>query len=208
MYIDPTSGSLALQVLAAGALSAWPCSAGSREGTKAFFRSLLVPRPPVVGPSLASSFRDPSGFVYTRAGVLYRQVNRVFQDEFEAVAALGAVRRPGAAAPADPPPTVSLELAATRATARCSSPSPCTSSPIPTSGRSASSATRRCSRSSIQERALAGASPCATPAPTTSSSRPAARSSSTRSPSSAGRRARPGWRTASSASTSWSRWRS
>ena len=36
------------------------------------------------GRPLGSSFRDPSGFVYTRDGVLYRQVNRVFQDRFEA----------------------------------------------------------------------------------------------------------------------------
>jgi ribosomal protein L11 methylase PrmA len=43
----------------------------------------------VDGQPLGSSFRDPSGFVYTRDGVLYRQVNRVFRDEFEAVAASG-----------------------------------------------------------------------------------------------------------------------
>ncbi|HUF35876.1 MAG TPA: hypothetical protein VMN37_08000 [Gemmatimonadales bacterium] len=36
------------------------------------------------GRPLGSSFRDPGGFVYTRDGVLYRQVNRVFQDRFEA----------------------------------------------------------------------------------------------------------------------------
>lgn len=36
------------------------------------------------GQPLGSSFRDPGGFVYTRDGVLYRQVNRVFQDRFEA----------------------------------------------------------------------------------------------------------------------------
>ena len=41
------------------------------------------------GQPLGSSFRDPSGFVYTRSGVLYRQVNRVFQNEFEAVAGSG-----------------------------------------------------------------------------------------------------------------------
>lgn len=33
---------------------------------------------------LASSFRDPSGFMFTRDGVLYRQVNKVFKDEFDA----------------------------------------------------------------------------------------------------------------------------
>ena len=46
-------------------------------------------RAPVDGQPLGSSFRDPSGFVYTRSGVVYRQVNRVFQDEFEAVAGSG-----------------------------------------------------------------------------------------------------------------------
>jgi hypothetical protein len=34
--------------------------------------------------ALGSSYRDPSGFVYTRDGTLYRQVNRVFQDRFQA----------------------------------------------------------------------------------------------------------------------------
>jgi hypothetical protein len=32
---------------------------------------------------LAASFRDPSGFMYSRDGVLYRQVNRVFASAFE-----------------------------------------------------------------------------------------------------------------------------
>ena len=35
------------------------------------------------------SFRDPGGFVYTRDGTLYRQVNRTFADEFDAVTAAG-----------------------------------------------------------------------------------------------------------------------
>ncbi|RYG24024.1 SAM-dependent methyltransferase [bacterium] len=36
------------------------------------------------GPSpLASSFRDPSGFVYTRDGVLYRQVNAGYADDLQ-----------------------------------------------------------------------------------------------------------------------------
>ncbi|HEY7636530.1 MAG TPA: hypothetical protein VH763_13345 [Gemmatimonadales bacterium] len=34
--------------------------------------------------ALDGSFRDPSGFVYTRNGILYRQVNTVFRDRFEA----------------------------------------------------------------------------------------------------------------------------
>lgn len=43
MYIDPTTGSLVLQVLAAGALSAVALFGRAREGLKAFFR-VLTPR--------------------------------------------------------------------------------------------------------------------------------------------------------------------
>jgi hypothetical protein len=42
MYIDPTSGSLVLQVLAAGALSAVAMFSRAREATKSFFRTLLA----------------------------------------------------------------------------------------------------------------------------------------------------------------------
>jgi ribosomal protein L11 methylase PrmA len=34
--------------------------------------------------ALGASYRDPSGFVYTRDGALYRQVNRVFQERYQA----------------------------------------------------------------------------------------------------------------------------
>jgi ribosomal protein L11 methylase PrmA len=36
-----------------------------------------------------ASFRDPSGFVYAAGGTLYRQVNRVFAEEFDACVASG-----------------------------------------------------------------------------------------------------------------------
>jgi hypothetical protein len=42
MYIDPTSGSLVLQVLAAGALSAVAMISRVREGVKTWFRSLIA----------------------------------------------------------------------------------------------------------------------------------------------------------------------
>jgi 2-polyprenyl-3-methyl-5-hydroxy-6-metoxy-1,4-benzoquinol methylase len=32
---------------------------------------------------LASSFRDPSGFVFEKDGILYRQVNKIFQEDFD-----------------------------------------------------------------------------------------------------------------------------
>jgi hypothetical protein len=43
MYIDPTAGSLVLQALAAGVLSALAMFSRFREGAKSFFKS-LVPR--------------------------------------------------------------------------------------------------------------------------------------------------------------------
>jgi hypothetical protein len=43
MYIDPTTGSLVLQVLAAGVLSAVAMVSRVREAFKSFFRQ-LVPR--------------------------------------------------------------------------------------------------------------------------------------------------------------------
>ena len=41
MYIDPTSGSLMLQVLAAGALSAVAMMSRVRETTRTWFRTLV-----------------------------------------------------------------------------------------------------------------------------------------------------------------------
>ena len=43
MYIDPTAGSLVLQLLAAGVLSGLAMFSRVREGAKSFFKS-LVPR--------------------------------------------------------------------------------------------------------------------------------------------------------------------
>jgi hypothetical protein len=43
MYIDPTTGSLVLQVLAAGVLSILAMASRVREAFKSFFR-MLVPR--------------------------------------------------------------------------------------------------------------------------------------------------------------------
>ncbi len=78
----------------------------------------------MVGRPLASSFRDPSGFVFSRAGVLYRQVNRVFQDEFEAVTASGLYDELARQRLLIPHETVSLELAATADAVRVLQPEP------------------------------------------------------------------------------------
>jgi hypothetical protein len=43
--------------------------------------------------TVASSFRDPSGFVFLREGVLYRQVNRVYQQHFELLRDSGLYER-------------------------------------------------------------------------------------------------------------------
>jgi SAM-dependent methyltransferase len=67
----------------------------------------------VGGQALDSSFRDPSGFLYTRDGTLYRQVNQVFREPFEAFLASGLCEdliRDGVLVAHRP---VGLELAAT-----------------------------------------------------------------------------------------------
>ena len=64
------------------------------------------------GQPLGSSFRDPSGFVFTRSGVVYRQVNRVFQHEFEAVAGSGLYDELAGARLMVAHESVSLDLAA------------------------------------------------------------------------------------------------
>jgi ribosomal protein L11 methylase PrmA len=43
----------------------------------------------VSGDRVGGSFRDPSGFVYTRDGTLYRQVNKVFAEEYDACVGSG-----------------------------------------------------------------------------------------------------------------------
>ncbi len=64
------------------------------------------------GQPVGGSFRDPSGFVFTRSGVIYRQVNRVFQHEFEAVAGSGLYDELAGQQLMVPHESVSLELAA------------------------------------------------------------------------------------------------
>ncbi len=48
-----------------------------------------VAREPGPPTRVASSFRDPAGFMFQRDGVLYRQVNASYRDDFEALVAAG-----------------------------------------------------------------------------------------------------------------------
>ena len=54
---------------------------------------------------MRGSFRDPSGFVYLADGVLYRQVNRVFAEEFDACVASGLYDELAARWAPDPAPS-------------------------------------------------------------------------------------------------------
>jgi hypothetical protein len=76
------------------------------------------------GRPLDSSFRDPSGFVFTRAGVLYRQVNRVFAPAFEAVSGSGLYDELSRQGLLIPHQVVSLDLAATDEAAAVLQPEP------------------------------------------------------------------------------------
>ena len=59
------------------------------------------------------SFRDPSGFVFTRGGTLYRQVNQVFKASFDAVTASGLYDELAGDGLLVPHQAVPLDLAAT-----------------------------------------------------------------------------------------------
>ncbi len=48
-----------------------------------------MPRPELSDQRIAGSFRDPSGFLFNRGGVLYRQVNRVFGDHYATLISSG-----------------------------------------------------------------------------------------------------------------------
>jgi ribosomal protein L11 methylase PrmA len=78
----------------------------------------------VDGQPLDSSFRDPSGFVFTRDGVLYRQVNRVFRDEFEAVSASGLYDELAGSRLMVPHRLASLDLAASNEAVAVLEPEP------------------------------------------------------------------------------------
>jgi ribosomal protein L11 methylase PrmA len=78
----------------------------------------------VDGQPLDSSFRDPSGFVFTRDGVLYRQVNRVFRDEFEAVSASGLYDELAGSGLMVPHRLASLDLAASNEAVAVLEPEP------------------------------------------------------------------------------------
>jgi hypothetical protein len=43
----------------------------------------------VIHPGSAVSFRDPAGFVFTRDGILYRQVNAAFRGDFDLLRSSG-----------------------------------------------------------------------------------------------------------------------
>jgi hypothetical protein len=62
--------------------------------------------------ALGASFRDPSGFVYTRDGALYRQVNRVFRQHYQAFLDSGLYAELVEGRLLVPHREVSLELAA------------------------------------------------------------------------------------------------
>jgi ribosomal protein L11 methylase PrmA len=63
--------------------------------------------------AVEGSFRDPSGFVYSRDGTLYRQVNTCFKQQFDAFLASGLYDELVGQGLLVPHETVGLELAAT-----------------------------------------------------------------------------------------------
>ena len=63
--------------------------------------------------AVEGSFRDPSGFVYTRDGTLYRQVNKSFRQQFDGFLTSGLYDELAGAGLLVPHTQVGLELSAT-----------------------------------------------------------------------------------------------
>ena len=123
-YIDPGSGSLAIQAVIA-ALVAAPfvlrnqisrfvnCLRGGEAPAAAAAQGRRTPGV-TAGDAHAdpSSWRDPSGFVFRRDGTLYRQVNRVAVDEWTALEGSGFLTGLQADGLLIPHETVALDVAA------------------------------------------------------------------------------------------------
>lgn len=43
--------------------------------------------------NVSSSFRDPSGFLFTHEGILYRQVNKSYREDFDQLIGSGLYKR-------------------------------------------------------------------------------------------------------------------
>jgi hypothetical protein len=100
-YLDPGSGSLLVQLLAAGLLGGFALLFRRFWGRiKAFFKGekYVPPQPEIEeeepkmsnrSEKLGSSFRDPSGFIFKRDGSLFRQVNLSYQKEYDKLMSSG-----------------------------------------------------------------------------------------------------------------------
>ena len=90
---------------------------------------------------LAASFRDPSGFLFSRDGVLYRQVNRRYEQEYVRLMESGLYEKlvkAGLLIPHVEVDQLPADAAADAAYSKSSSRNACHSSPIRMNGRSAS----------------------------------------------------------------------
>src|SRR3954469_18538637 len=56
-------------------------------------RSVPAAMPELDSPRSVASFRDPSGFIFERDGVLYRQVNRSYRADYDRLLESGLYRR-------------------------------------------------------------------------------------------------------------------
>ena len=91
-YLDPGSGSFLIQLLIAALLGHRRCRCALRGArSKAGLESSRSPKKKMTtkmtnqnqnSGQLSASFRDPSGFLFSRDGVLYRQVNRKYEQEY------------------------------------------------------------------------------------------------------------------------------
>jgi len=92
MYLDPGSGSFLLQILVATVAGAGIFLATYWRKVKSFFtrksgkaRNLRIAKIIKMSKTekVAGSFRDPNGFLFTRGGNFYRQVNKQYSQHYD-----------------------------------------------------------------------------------------------------------------------------
>ena len=89
LYLDPGSGSILIQIAIAVLLGLGVALRASWGSIKNLFgikpkpnRKMKTIRIMPKAEQLSASFRDPSGFLFTDKGILYRQINRAYSSDY------------------------------------------------------------------------------------------------------------------------------
>ena len=93
-YLDPGTGSYVFQVAIAVTLGAAFTVKAFWERIKISLQKLLSRKTTrMISEQLASSFRDPSGFIFRHEGIIYRQVQDCYREDYDCLMQSGLYAR-------------------------------------------------------------------------------------------------------------------